>query len=130
MEKLRELFSKPAIGWIVAGFAILVAVYFLVASLRSNSTYDLARLSETVTVRFTDTNDEIQLTRAEFEKQLRAMPGTLSTASGIMNPKSGKPTGILVATREWAEVVSRLNEEREWAKQNSPFGSAPANPNK
>jgi len=126
---MREMLAKPAVGWSVAGLAVLLALFMFWNSTR-NSTYDLARLSEKVTVRFTDTDDEIVLVRAEFEKQLRSTPGKLSTSAGIINPKTGKPTGILVATRDWQEVVDRINEERTWAQQNSPFGGPPAAPPK
>lgn len=122
------MLAKPAVGWSVAGIAILVAALIFWRSVTSRDSYDISRLSQTVTVRFTDTNNEIKLTRAEFEKQLRALPGTLSTSSGIINPKTGKPTGILVATADWEEVVNRINGERTWAQENSPFGSAPPKP--
>lgn len=128
MGTIREMLAKPAVGWTIAGIAVLVAVFLFWRSSRSGS-YDLNRLSEKVTVRFTDTDDEITLLRAEFEKQLRSTPGQLSVDSGIINPKTGKPTGILVATEDWKEVVHRINGERDWAKQNSPFGpSANAQP--
>lgn len=120
--------SKPVVGWSVAGVAILLALVMLWRSLTGSNPYDTSRLAETVTVRFTDTDDEVKLLRADFERQLRSSPGKLTTSSGIVNPKTGKPTGILVATREWDEVVNRINEERDWAKQNSPFGGPPAKP--
>ncbi|MFN9972478.1 MAG: hypothetical protein ACK58T_21570, partial [Phycisphaerae bacterium] len=99
-------------------------------SLFASSTYDLGTLSQEVTVRFMDTGDEIKLSRGEFEKQLRMVSGNLTKDTGIPNPKTGKPTGVLVATREWEETVDRINAERDWAKENSPFGSAPPTPKK
>jgi len=114
--------QNGAIGWSVAGVCLLVAFTFLYRSMFVSSPYDISRLSEEVTVRFTDTDDEIKIRRAEFEKRLRQQPEVLSKTSGLINPKTGKPTGILVASREWEETVDRLNEEREFAKHNSAFG--------
>jgi hypothetical protein len=130
MNQIRELLSKPAVGWSVAGIAILIAGAMFFRSLFASSTYDLGTLSQEVTVRFMDTGDEIKLPRGEFEKQLRMVTGNLTKDTGIPNPKTGKPTGVLVATREWEETVDRINAERDWAKENSPFGSAPATPKK
>lgn len=127
MASVRESLSKPAVGWTVAGVAIAFALFMLWRSLRSDSPYGQARLAETVTVRFTDTGEEVKLMRADFERQLRSVPGKLDLSAGIVNPKTGKPSGVLVATREWEEVVQRINEERDWATQNSPFGT-PAGP--
>lgn len=112
-------------GWTIASACLLFAIYMLLRGWLSPSPYDLAKLSETVTVRFTDTNDELTLTRGEFEKRLREVPGDLNATTGIMNPKTGKPSGILVATREWEETVNRINQEKQWARQNSPFGGPP-----
>jgi hypothetical protein len=123
MNQIRELLSKPAVGWSVAGIAILIAGAMFFRSLFASSTYDLGTLSQEVTVRFMDTG-------GEFEKQLRMVTGNLTKDTGIPNPKTGKPTGVLVATREWEETVDRINAERDWAKENSPFGSAPATPKK
>jgi len=122
LNRVRELLKNGAIGWTVAGLCLLLALTFLYRAMFATNTYDLARLSEEVTVRFTDTDDEIKLRRGEFEKRLRQQPEALSKTAGLINPKTGKPTGILVATREWEETVDRLNEEREWAKHNSAFG--------
>lgn len=126
MPSTREILSKPGVGWSVAGVAIIFAVFMLWRSLSSDSPYDQARLGETVTVRFSDTGEEIKLMRGDFERQLRDSPGQLSIGGGIINPKTGKPSGVLVATREWEEVVHRINEERAWAQQNTPFGAPPA----
>ncbi|MBY0112782.1 MAG: hypothetical protein K2Y21_08175 [Phycisphaerales bacterium] len=126
MATPREFLGKPAVGWTVAGLAIAVAAYLFFRSMFGSAAYDLSTLSQSVTVRFMDTGDEITLTRGEFEKQLRAVKGTLTKDTGIINPKSGQPTGVLVASREWEETIARINAERDWAKQNSPFGSAPA----
>lgn len=126
MNRLRTLLQSPTIGWSAAGLCLLLALFLLFRSVFSSSPYDLSKLSEVVTVRFTDTNDEITLTRGEFEKQLREVQGVLTKEKGILNPKTGQPSGILVATREWTETVNRINQEKEWARQNSPWGASGA----
>jgi hypothetical protein len=126
MDRFREFLKNPVVAWTAAVICIAVAFYSFFRSVWSRDVYDTKRLGEAVTVRFTDTNDEIHLTRAEFEKRLRETPGVLSPETGILNPKTNKPTGILVAEREWKEVVDRLNAERQWAKQHTPFGDTSA----
>jgi len=128
MARVREIMSKPVVGWSVAGVAVLFAVVVLWRSLRSDNPYDQGKLSQMVTVRFSDTGDEVKLLRGEFERQLRDTAGELSTGTGIVNPKTGKASGVLVASREWEEVIRRINDERAWAKQNSPFGGPPQAP--
>lgn len=128
MNTIREMLKGPAVGWGVAGICLAIAMFFFVRSWFTTNPYDLSYLSQTVTVRFVDTDEEITLTRADFEKQLRESPGPLSATTGITNPKTGKPSGILVATREWEETIERLKQERDWLKQNSAFGPASPTP--
>lgn len=122
---MRNWLKNPAVAWTFATVCLALAIWFLARSLWSKSDYDLGRLSESVTVRFTDTNDETHMTRADFEDKLRSVPGVLTAETGIVNPKTGKPTGVLVATKEWNATIDRINAEREWAKHNSPFGGPP-----
>lgn len=128
MGKLREIFSNGSIGWVVAGIAILLGLWVFVRSLTARDTYDLAKLSERVTIRYSDTGDEESMTRGELEEKIRQLGRTLKADEGLPNPKTGKPTGVLVATREWNETVQRLNAEREWAKSQSPFGAGVSTP--
>lgn len=123
MGKLREILSNGSIGWVVAGVAILLGLWVFVRSITAKDTYDLAKLSERVTIRYADTGDEETMTRGELEEKIRQLGRMLKPDEGLPNPKTGKPTGVLVATREWNETIQRLNAEREWAKSQSPFGA-------
>lgn len=122
MDSVRNLLQKPAVGWSVAGVAILVALWFFWQGVFGKGTYDLARMTEKVTIRFADTGDELVLTRGEFEEQLRRLGQDLKADQGIVNPKTGKPTGIMIASKEWQETVNRLNQERAEMMSRSPWG--------
>ncbi|HEX8877120.1 MAG TPA: hypothetical protein VF777_10255 [Phycisphaerales bacterium] len=130
MGKLREILSNGSLGWVVAGIAILLGLWIFIRSITAKDTYDLAKLSERVTIRYADTGDEESMTRGELEEKLRQLGRTLKLDEGLPNPKTGKPTGVLVATREWTETIERLNAEREWAKTQSPFGAGAAGSSK
>lgn len=53
---------------------------------------------------------------------LRESGRQLKPDEGLVNPKTGKPTGVLVAESEWTETVARLNAERDQVKDRSPWG--------
>jgi hypothetical protein len=130
MGKLREFLSNGAAGWIVAAIAVLLGLWVFIRSLTAKDTYDLSRLSERVTIRYSDTGDEETMTRGEFEEKIRQLGRIIKPDEGLPNPKTGKPTGVLVATREWTETIQRLNAELEWAKSQSPFGAGAAGSSK
>lgn len=125
MANVRNLLQSPAVGWSVAAIAVGFAIFVLVRSFFATSPYDPARMTENVTIRYMDTGDEVQMPRGRFEKELRNMGRALKPDEGVINPKTGKPTGILVAASEWKETVERLNAERQMALESSPFGAAP-----
>ncbi|MGH7242887.1 MAG: hypothetical protein ACREJD_05660 [Phycisphaerales bacterium] len=122
MDFIRNLLQKPAVGWSVAGVAILVGLWFFWQGMFARNTYDLSRMTEKVTVRFMDTGDELVLTRGELEERLRGLGGNLNADQGLVNPKTGKATGVLIAAREWQETVTRLNQEHAEMNSRSPWG--------
>lgn len=130
MNQVRAILRNPAIGWAIALLAVGFAVWMLIRSLTSSSPYDPARTTQEVTIRFTDTGDELTMSRGRFEKELRGSGRELKLDEGIINPKTGKPTGFLVAADEWKETVARLNLERSEAQGASPWGNTPATPPK
>lgn len=123
MIQIRAILKNPATGWSIALLAVGFAVWMLIRSLTAASPYDPARTTQEVTIRFTDTGEEVKMSRGRFEKELRGSGRELKLEEGIMNPKTGKPTGFLVAADEWKETVDRLNLERSDAQAASPWGN-------
>lgn len=145
LGKLREFVNKsPWLGWVlfVAVLGLAVVLWFI----RSKGTdpYTPERMVEEVTVRFTDTNDEVKMTRGQLDKELRRRGDKLDAAQGIINPKTGQPTGFIFSKAEWEEMITRINQEKEEARtasgklikpaprdepkpmQPAPAGTAPA----
>jgi hypothetical protein len=113
MQALREFLAKrPFIGWIVAGVCVLVAAFVIYRNSSSNSPYSVDRLGEMVTIKFSDTGEEITMPRGRFEQMLWDRPAPIDPTQGIVNPKTNQPTGFLYNKNEWEETVSRINGER------------------
>ncbi|MBX3381631.1 MAG: hypothetical protein KF805_16160 [Phycisphaeraceae bacterium] len=130
MDQIRKLLQSPAIGWSVAAIAVGFAIFMLIRSFFAVSPYDPARLTQDVTIRFTDTGEEVTMSRGRLEKELRGSGKALNPDEGLLNPKTGKLTGFLVATNEWKETIARLNQERQEAQARSPWGAPPSGPAK
>jgi hypothetical protein len=119
--RVREFLNKsPRVGWILALVLLCVSVFFFI---RSRSTaagpYSPDRMKEMVTIRFTDTDDEITMPRGRVDKELRLQGDHLDPSKGILNPKTGKPTGFLFDKKEWDEMIARINKEKQDAKGRS-----------
>src|SRR5688572_8394137 len=114
MKRVRDfLNSKPWLGWVIAGcFIVLSLVLFFRLSGRG-ATYSVERMSETVTLKCVETGDEWEMTRGLMERQLRSRGSSLDPSQGIINPKTGKPTGFPFSKSEWEETVARLNKEKK-----------------
>ena len=124
MQRLREMLGKPAVGWSVAAIALLVAAYSLFRfGFGTNGPYDPRRLQQDVVIRFTDTEEEIKLPRGRFEAMLRERGKAINPSEGLTNPKTGKPTGFLVAKDEWEEACLRIQNENAETKSLSPWGN-------
>ncbi len=121
MSGIRQAINKsPWMGWAVAGVLLVASAAIFVLRRGPEDPYDLARLTQDVTIRFTDTNEEVTMPRGRFEKELRVAGGPLDAARGILNKATGQHTGVLVNKREWEETVKRLNAEREEAMKRTP----------
>src|SRR5262245_232385 len=127
---VREFLNKkPWIGWALAVVFLCVSGFFFYRSRTAGADpYNPGRMTEMVTIRFTDTEDEITLPRGRLDKELRQAQGPLDPSKGYIHPKTGKPTGFLFSKTEWDEMIARINKEKEEAKQHrsSAFSSAPA----
>ncbi len=114
IARLRELLNKsPWLGWAVAVALGGVAVFLYTHRSSSESPYSPDRMREMVTIRFTDTDDEISMSRGQMDKELRRRGEKLDPTQGIINPKTGKPTGFLFNKSEWEEMIARINAEKE-----------------
>jgi hypothetical protein len=128
MPSVREFLNKaPWAGWATAGILLLAAVFLFFRGQRNTDPYSPERMKEMVTIRFSDTGDEITMPRGTMDKQLRHQGATLDPGKGLINPKTGQPTGFLFDKEEWEAMVARINTEKAEAKKNNPFsgGKAP-----
>jgi hypothetical protein len=118
--------ANPWIGWALF-FALLVvgvALYFLRG--RSAGVYSPESMREMLTIRYTDTDEVEKIPRGRLDKMLRGTGDTLDPAKGIINPKTGKPTGFLVDEDEWSAMIQRINAEKAAARAtNASAKSAP-----
>jgi hypothetical protein len=111
MASLRDqLNARPWLGWAFAG-AVIVASLVMYVRLRAGDNGALSGDAQTdeVTVRFTDTGETITMLRGRLTKELLARNGRLDPAEGIVNPKTNKPTGVLVNDKQWRKMVTEIN---------------------
>src|SRR5262245_29275430 len=116
MPQWREtLNSKPWIGWAFAGVMLVVCAWVLLRQFTSGTdTYDPARMTEFVTVMYTDTGETEEIPRGRLIKMLLDQGGgKIDPTKGIINPKTKQPTGFLYNKAEWESLVKQLNDDRE-----------------
>lgn len=113
MNTIRELLAKkPWLGWACAAFFLALAVFVYFKRSGSDDPYSPDRMVELVTIKFVDTGDEIQMPRGRLDKELRGRGGSLNPEEGVINPKTGKPTGFPFDKDEWSEWIARINKEK------------------
>jgi hypothetical protein len=112
--------KKPWIGWAVAGVFLVLAVWIYMRRTTSSDPYSPERMTEMVTIKFTDTGDEVDMPRGRLDKELRQSGGKLDPTKGVVNPKTGQPTGFPFNKAEWNEWITRINTEREAAAKSGP----------
>lgn len=112
---LREtLNDKPIIGRTLAVVAIFFAAYFMFRALNSSEPDSMERRSEMVTIRDTETGDEWEMNRGQFERLLLLQQGKIDPNGGIPSQFSdGKPVGVLVDKNDWEETVQRINAMKD-----------------
>ncbi|MBX3356803.1 MAG: hypothetical protein KF745_00085 [Phycisphaeraceae bacterium] len=113
MDSFREFLKKNAwAGWVLA-MVFLVASVILYRKLSgANDPYSVERLSETVTLKDSQTGEEWTMPRGVMETQLRERGLSLDAKEGLPNPKTGTLTGF-PKNSEWEETVTRLNRETQ-----------------
>lgn len=116
MPSIRDVMQqKPWIGWAVALVLFAVSAFLIIRGNRgSGGSYSPERLREIVTIRYSDTGDEVKIGRGEFERRLRLeSTGVIDVTKGLTNPKTQQPTGFLVDADGWKSTVDRINAERQ-----------------
>lgn len=127
MQRIRDLVNKsPWAGWVVAALVLGVAVWMFVRGGRTDDPYDPERMQELVHIRFSDTNDEITMPRGQLDKMLRRRGETVNAAEGIINPKTGAPTGFPYNKEDWDGMIARINAEKEQIRKTAGKNVAPA----
>ncbi len=126
MANVRELINKkPWLGWSVAGAAMCVAAYFAWRSNSVKGEYTTERMTQNVTIRFTDTGDTMEIARGRLMRDLMMTGGPLDPTKGIINPKTNQPTGFPFDKADWETMVKQIN--RDSAGGRAPTGK-PAKP--
>lgn len=112
---IRETLQKP---W--AGAVVIVVILGLAAGLylrnRGGAGAETPeRLAQQITIKDSVTGEEWQMARGRLISALRGASanGVLDPKNGVINPKTGKATGFPVDRKEWDDLISSLNAERE-----------------
>ncbi len=109
MNRLREFMQKsPMMGWAMAALLMLFAAFMLYT--RLNPKDETRQLTEMVTIRCSETGETWKVQRGIMEKELWLRPYPVDPNQGIVNPKTGKPTGFPVDA--WKETVEQINAQR------------------
>lgn len=117
MNSLREMLAKkPWLGWVLAGVFLCAAIAIYLKRTGGEDPYSPSRMQEMVTIKFIDTGDEMEIPRGRLDKELRGR-GNLNPEEGVINPKTGKPTGFPFDKDEWSEWIKRINEEKAEASK-------------
>ena len=118
---MREVLRKrPWLGWGLSLVLFVVIAWLWLGRGQSESPLSPERMQETVTIKYADTGETAQMPRGRFEKMLRDTGAKLDPSQGLVNPKTGKPTGFLFDQREWEEAVARVNEQMDRARAGLP----------
>lgn len=127
INQIREFINKrPWLGWVVALLMVGVSAFVYMRRTSAGDAYSPDRMREVVTIRFADTNDEITMTRGKLDQELRRRGDKLDPNEGVVNPKTGKPTGFPFDKSEWEKTIARINEEKAEIRSTSGKSVAPA----
>jgi hypothetical protein len=71
-------------------------------------------LSQTVTIRCTETGNEWEMNRGKLMEMLLMQPGPIDPSKGIPSKfAEGRPTGVIVDKGAWNETVEYVNTLKE-----------------
>ena len=128
VEQIKE---KPWTGFALAGVILVGAVVMYIRmSGGGGGEFDSNSMGQMITIKYTDTDDEEQMTRGELLKRMITDSGgaAIDPNKGIVNPKTGKPTGFLHDKGKWNTLVKDVNEQRAAANQAPGAPKAPTAP--
>lgn len=127
MEKVRDFVNRsPWVGWCVAGLTLAVAIYLYIRTPSNESPYSPERMRQTVSIKFTDTGDVVEMQRGDLDRLLRRRGEQVDGSVGIVNPKTNLATGFLYDKGEWDRMIARINEEKAQVKTTTGMNIAPA----
>ncbi len=102
--------EKPWIAWAISATCLAAAAFVLFRSQTATPPDSVQRLSQTVTIRCSETGNEWQMNRGQFEQMLLTSDGMIDPDKGIPSAfADGRLTGVLVDKKEWEETVERIN---------------------
>jgi len=123
MGSLRTfLQNRPMLGWGLAALLMLFAAGMLYMRLMSRD--EAEQLTQMVTIRCSETGETWEVLRGVMEKELYLRPYPVDPNQGLINPKTGKPTGFPVDA--WKQTVERINAEI--ASESGPRSAPPPAP--
>lgn len=123
---MRDLLKRqPLLGWALAAAMLLLAGFF---AWRNYQADDTVQLTQMVTIRCTETGETWQVPRGALEKDLYMRAYPVDPNQGLVNPKTGKPTGFPID--DWAATVASVNAARKVLAEatGAPSASAPTTP--
>jgi hypothetical protein len=108
---LREAMQeKPWIAWTISVVCLSAAAFVLIRSNGSAAPDSLERRSQMVTIRCTESGEEWEMNRGQFERMLLTAEGLIDPSQGVPSKfAEGRLTGVLVKKGEWEETVTRIN---------------------
>lgn len=114
MTVRETLNSKPWIGWGVALVAIALAAVLFYRGTTDNAPDSVDTLSQSVTIRCTETGNEWEMNRGQLMEMLLLQPGPVDPTKGIPSKfAEGRPTGVIVDKGAWNETVDYVNQLKE-----------------
>lgn len=106
--------ENPAVGRTIAFIAVAVAAFFIFRTLNKSEPDSHERRSQMVTIRDTETGDEWEMNRGQFERLLMLQEGQIDPNGGIPSHFSeGRPVGVLVDKSDWENTVERINAMKD-----------------
>jgi hypothetical protein len=108
---MREYLKKyPWLGWALCLVLLCLTGYLWWDRSRNDSPFSPDRMLEEVTIKYSDTGETVTMPRGRFEKMLRSTGEKIDPSKGLINPKTGQPTGFLFHQAEWETSVKRVND--------------------